>query len=182
MWLRSAVLEASLNYLFFWASSRDKCTHICSMLGTISAEKKYSYHPAVNYCCFQGPVFYMSNLEVAWGPQRWALTEKELQVKTQVCNVEDFWLLEKHRINHNELQVWGKSNASCRLEFYLLGPTPPQAPVLSDPLVICLTVNMYHFWKVPWGGKTLILKEGRSLKTTSLSSPVESLNVSSFQP
>lgn len=128
--VKVAVLEASLNYLFFWASSRDKCMSICSMLGTVSAEKKYNYHQRVNYRCFQGPVLYMSNLEVAWGPHRWALTEKELQVKTQVCNVEDFWLLEKHRINHNELQVWGKSSASCRLEFCLPGPTSSQASSL----------------------------------------------------
>ena len=120
--VKVAVLEASLNYLFFWASSRDKCMSICSMLGTVSAEKKYNYHQTVNYRCFQGSVLYMSNLEVAWGPHRCALTEKELQVKTQVCNVEDFWLLEKHRINHNELQVWGKKQ--CILSAGVLPPRP----------------------------------------------------------
>lgn len=169
MWLRSAVLEASLNYLFFWASSRDKCMSICSMLGTISAEKKYNYHQTE--LLLPGPCFHMSNLEVAWGPHRWALTEKELQVTTQVCNVEDFGLLEKRRINHNELQVWGKSNASCRLEFYLPGLTPPQAPVLSGPLVSCLTCEYVPFLEDPLRWKDFNTQGGKKFENYLLVFP-----------
>lgn len=116
MWLRSAVLEASLNYLLFWASSRDKCTSISSMLGTVSAEKKYSHHQwitAASRTCWG------DNLRCR-GPHRWAL-KKELWVKTSSvwCWDSDF---EKHSINHNELQVWGKKQ--CILSAGVLPPGP----------------------------------------------------------
>ena len=91
MWLRSAVLEASLNYLFFWASSRDKCMSICSMLGTISAQKKYNYHQTE--LLLQGPVF----IWVIW---RWhgdhtdeLLLKRNfrLRLKCVMLRTLDFW-------------------------------------------------------------------------------------------
>lgn len=153
MWLRSAVIEAGLNYLFFWVSSRAKCTSICSMPETMQRRNTVvvkQWITAASRALFFIPV--------TWG---WLVDytdmlslKRNFKVKIQVCGAENFGEAQ----NCNKQQIWRKSNASCWQEFCLLGPLLHKHRHFLT-LFVDLTCpshlpKVYCFLKVPWARKT----------------------------
>lgn len=105
---RPAVVEASVDYLFFRASSRDQGASVCSRPETVLG-KQYSCGQTVNHGCFRGPVLYAWNPGVARAPYAWPVPspKRNLKVKIQGCSAENLGEAQSHR----KQQIRRKSSA-----------------------------------------------------------------------
>lgn len=180
--VRSATIEANLNYLFFWASSTDKCTGICCMPETVQRRNSI-----VIKQCITAASRALFFIQVTWawlGDQAdELLLKRNLRVKCVVLRTFDL----EGAPNHNKLQIWGKSNVSCWQEFCLLGATPPQVPAFSDtfsrPYVVCLTCECVPFPEGPLNLKDFKTQGGMKFKNDPLVLPSSSpLKILVFLP